>query len=60
MRILYFGRTWAEQWSLSNPTKTHNYLEMAYTIDDMIKNKQAFEVTQLRTAPFFPNYYTFQ
>lgn len=57
MEAMFFGKSWREQWSLTNPVHTHNYLELTYSIEEMMENKQAFEAKLLRKATFFNNYY---
>jgi hypothetical protein len=54
---MYLGSTYLEWFSVKNPKQTHNYLEMAYHIDQLVRGDDTFEVTQLRGMPLFQNYF---
>jgi hypothetical protein len=43
-----------------NPMKTHNYLEMTYTIEQLLRNEQTMEASVIRGAPFYGEYYVFK
>jgi len=54
---MFLGSSYLEWLSVNNPKQTHNYLEMTYTFDQLVKGADDFEVSQLRGMPVFQKYF---
>lgn len=54
---MFIGSGYIDWMSVKNPKKTHNYLERTYTLDDMVDNKDEFEVYHLSGSDLYNRYY---
>jgi hypothetical protein len=57
---MYFGRTYWDWIKPTNPKRTHNYLELSYTTDELRSDAEEYELDTIMRHSEYANQYVYK